>query len=416
MRKAMVLVLALAAFSAMAVAAYAQSQSNPMACSLYAGGDYQTNWITINLIVVLLGVSVTAMIYAISKLLPAKLSSTLSAITRSELFQLMLAIVIIAVLIAMSYTVCTATTSFTQQIAGTQMTPFQYAEYYVGNLSLNTGLKLMTYVYSYSLAYMMDAQIYSKASEAMPGGGPFGIFNRANKLLGSLTGPVKVTITSSPDLGVPYSALATFYLSLFSVLIISAIGMLFIQFLVLPIVQATAFTVLLPTALILRSVAYSGGIRTSLRHTANAFIGIAVALYLVYPATIALDGYTTGWIYSASNPLYQYLSPTLSVSSIQPSLFSNALDSSTAVYTGVFPSAPAASQIVDAFYQYGIPALNPFSVPSQAITLVGQEAQFLFIAVILFAFNSAVTLAFAQSLARALNAGITGPISFWGNL
>lgn len=400
----------LAALLLLAVAsplAIAQSQA-PQTCSLYGPSSYQSDWITINVIVVLLGISVTAVIYSVSKALPSRPSSLISSITKVEFFQLMLSLIIIGVLIAVSTMACNATTSFTQQLTGKQMVPFQYAEYYVSNLSLNTGLKLLTFLYTNSITYMMDAMVMSKLSSQMPQ------FNRQFPRTGSL--PIQVSIAGDTEFGAPYSILSSFYLSLFATTIVTAIGMLFIQFLILPIIEAVAFTVLLPTALILRSIAYAGGRRDSLRHASNAFLSLAIALYLVYPATIALDGYVTGWIYSAQNPLYQYLSPTMTVYQIPATLFSSMQSATTGQETHILSIAPSVMQVFNSFVKYGLPALNPFSVPADAITIISDGAQFMFVAVVLFAFNSAVTIAFAQSLANALNAGITGPVPFWSNL
>ncbi len=378
-------------------------------CSLYGAGSYQGDWITVNLIVVLLGFAATALVYQLSRLFPSRASALISSMTKAEFFQLSLSIIIILVLITMSAMICSATASFTKQLTGSSQTPFDYAEYYIGNLSLNTGLRLLTYLYTYSVAYMMDAQILSKASEWMKYSGI---------APGTKNLPVGITITGEFELGAAYSILASFYVSLFATLIITAIGMLFIQFLVLPIIQSVAFAVLLPVALILRSIAYAGGRRDSLRHAANAFLALAIALYLVYPATIALDGYVTSWIYSQNNPLYQYLSPTLSVYNIPPTLFSAAEDSASGQYTNIFLLSPGSgvASIISQFANYGVSSLWPFSVPSQAMTIVADGSQFLFIAIILFAFNSAITLAFAQSLAAALNMGVTGPVPFWSSL
>ena len=94
------------------------------------------------------------------------------------------------------------------------------------------------------------------------------------------------------------------YIDLFSSVLLVMIGMLFVQWLSLPIIQAVAFTLMLPFALILRSIAFASSGGQGLRETANAILAIAIALYLIYPLMIMFNSYAISYIFSPANPLY----------------------------------------------------------------------------------------------------------------
>lgn len=393
-------------------------------CALF-GSTYLGSWIYVNMLVLLVAISAVAIVYAMSKLLPFRMQGRMIGITKIEFTQLAISVAIIGILVAFSSAACTATSNMSSQYlksAGVpssvaSLDPFAYSEYFIGNLSLNSGMKLLTHLYAESIAYGMDAQALSKLTDFISRDFPI-----APTLLAKSN--LKLSITSGYELGIPYSTLSVFYIGIFSSLITIAIGMLFIQYLALPVIEAIAFTVLLPIAIIMRSVAYTGG-RSGLRRAANTFLAITIALYIIYPLTIALDSYIVHWVYtpcsatvtSDCNPNFQYLNTALTIDQISPSVFSNTESSATQVWRAVgISSIPAVSSLLNSVAGLSIKALNPLNVPQDAQYIIDTGSQFLFIAVILFALNIALTMVFAQSLAGALDSGIEGGIPLWSSL
>lgn len=399
-------------------------------CALFGtGSTYVGSWLSINVLVVLIGFSAIAMVYALSRLFPSRLHGRIAGISRVEFTQLAISLLIIGVLLAFSVTACGVTQSMsskylTSASAGSQLSgkdPFSYAEYYIGNLSLNTGMKLLTYIYATSIAYTTDAQVLTKLSSdtALLNGG------RQFQLLKSAKGVnmLSLEFKFSNVLGTSYATLSSFYIALFSSMISVAIGILFLQWLALPVIEAVAFTVLLPVALIMRAVAYGGG-RTGLRRASNTFLAFAIALYIIYPLTVALDTYIVHWIYTPCtgsgidcNPNYQYLTAALTIHSITPTVFSSATSSSDSVWRVLgLSGTPAINSLLEGMAPISLNALLPFEVPAQAQYLIDTGSQFLFVSIVLFSLNIAITLVFGQSLALALDAGIEGENPLWAAL
>jgi hypothetical protein len=126
------------------------------------------------------------------------------------------------------------------------------------------------------------------------------------------------------------------------------------------------------------------------------------------------------WIFSAQNPTYSYLNMELAYNSIPSSVFSTAASSSSKSVVSVLPtgfSTQSIESILSAARPLGLKRLfTPWVIPQDAHNIINSVSQFLFIAIILFALNVAITIAFAQSLTRALNSGIEGSNPFWGTL
>src|SRR5271157_5240570 len=125
-------------------------------CELYGIPNYTNNWISINFIVILTSLTVIAFVYAIANVLPTKMRSRLVDAIRSELSQVLLSAVIIGILIGSAQLACDMSASYSQSLGLTQLTPFQYADSYIGNLATNTGISLLTNLYSYSVAYEVE--------------------------------------------------------------------------------------------------------------------------------------------------------------------------------------------------------------------------------------------------------------------
>lgn len=385
-------------------------------CALYGGTTYVNSWLPINFLIILISLLAVAMIYSFSTFFATSTRERMKGAARSELTQAILSIMIIVILLGAVTAACTASSSISSALTGQSMNPFSYATYYVGNLALNTGLNLLTNIYGYSVEYAVAGTVYSNLGAALsPLIGTFA--SSLSKLL-SISYAAKLAFKASSALGTTFTALSGFYLALFAPLVTIGVGLLFVQFIMLPVFQYTAFVVLLPVALALRSVSFMG---SHLRFASNAILAIAIAMYIIYPAMIAFNAYAINWIFSTNNPSYTYINSTNTVQLITPFSF---FQQTQSYETGFFGSA---IKIVYPFVNSALGTTNffggvyniitlPALVIDQTQLLANEIAQFLFTTIIMFVIDLAVVLGFAAGLARALNAGVEGAGSFWGGL
>ncbi|MEM0107081.1 MAG: hypothetical protein QXD11_00145 [Candidatus Micrarchaeaceae archaeon] len=370
---------------------------------------YATDWVGLNYLVILIGLSIVAFVYAIANFLPSKEASKWKAISRAEIIQLFVSILIIGILMAFSSSICGIVSTASQALTGTSMDPFQYAEYFINNMSQNLGLKLLSNIYTTSMTYSITSKVFSLLPKLISSSN-IPLFS-IPAIKASGISPLSVSISSSASLGYPYSVLSTLYIGAFSPLLITTIGTLFIMYLLLPIIQAAAFVIVLPAALIMRSIAYTSGSK-GLRSAANAVLAIAIAFYFVYPLTIALDNYMVNQIFSASNPEYQYLHETIILENIAPSIFTSSVQSSSTIqYNGEGTNIQLPSILTMWQYLGTFGILQGYSfiftVPADANYLVTAMAQFFFISIVLFAIDLMITIAFAISLSKALDSSFS---------
>jgi len=367
---------------------------------------YATDWVGLNYLVIIISLTIVALVYAVANFLPSNEASKWKAISRAEIVQLLVSVLIIGVLVVFSSFICTIVSNASQQLTGTRMDPFQYAEYFVNNVSQNLGLKLLSTVYTTSMTYSVTSKVFDMLEK---------IIFSSNLPLFSLPiagiSSLKVSFSSGTSLGDPYSSLSGLYMAIFSPLLVTTIGTLFIMYLLLPIIQAAAFIVVLPIALIMRSIAYTSG-RNGLRSAANAVIALAIAFYFIYPLTIALDNYMISQIFSTSNPEYPYLHETMVLNNLAPSLFTSQVQSSsTTEYNslGVNLHLPSIFTMWQNLGAFGILQGYSFifTVPADANYLVTAMAQYFFISIVLFAIDLMITLAFAISLSKALDSSFS---------
>ncbi len=370
-------------------------------CALYGGSTYVNSWLGPSIIVILTAFLIIAIIYMLSGIFQSSLRSKMRVMVKSEVVQLVISAVIIAILIGSAATACNISASISQSLVKSSLNPIQYSEYYIGNLSMNTGLKLLSYLYTTSIVYGIDARILHII------GNSFNFF-QTRAVLG-------IELDFGVNLSIPYGFLAALYTGILSPFLIIVIGMLLLQYILLPLIQYTAFTVVLPVTLIVRSIAYIGTSR-GLRSAANALLAIAIAFYLIYPLTIGLDSLIVHWIYSSANPTFTYLQSTLQFNQI-PSTFLSTTASTLTGPTGFGFSTQSISSLLNSASTLGIAKfLNPINVPQEANFIITTMAQFIFVGIFLFALNMGITVAFALSLSKALDAGIDGAGSFWRGL
>lgn len=371
-------------------------------CALFGGSTYVNSWLSINYLVIAVSFLILALLYMLSNFFPGATKSKVSNLLKVDITQLMLSIVIILILLGMSQLTCNITSSLSQTLVGTSLSPFQYADFYIGNLAMNTGLKLLGSIYSTSVTYAIDSRVLTTIGETSP------LAHLGNASV------IGVNINIGQDFGAAYGSLSDVYFDLFAPFTILSIGALFLQYISLPLIEFTAFVVVLPIALVLRSISLTG---SGLRTTANAFLAIAIAAYLVYPLMIAFNSYAINWIFSGNNPLYGCtgcISTAYSLNNI-PSSFFNSVSSQGVTFDGV--TTPAISSLIGSTYFSDLGAqFDPSYVISSAQTSITEISQFLFTAIFMFGIDITVTIGFAMGLAKGLNSGVEGAGSFWSSI
>ena len=218
----------------------------------------------------------------------------------------------------------------------------------------------------------------------------------------------------SLDISNLYTIFSELYLAVYSPIILIAVGLLFVQFLALPIMQYLAFAILLPVALGMRSLAFFGA---NLGDASNALIAIAVAFYIVYPMMVAFDSYAINYVFSPSNPSAQYVGTAFTVNSAVTPLRYFQCQPTAAANPCPTPSAtPSTWSLISGYFQsFYIAAFKsnsasvyiPFAgLLTSVHTYTNEMAQFIFQSVLLFALNVSVTIGFAVSLYKALKSGL----------
>ncbi len=371
-------------------------------CALYGGTSYTSAFLGINYLVILTGFAIVSFVYMLSRFLPGSLSGKLSGVTKVEFVELVISAVIIGIVLVFASVACGITYNISQSVTGSGSSPLIFADSYIANLTFNTGLGLLTHIYSFSISYALAGSMYGYVSNLLSS------YLLKEEPTGALLG-ISVAFPVGNDIGGLYSILSDMFAGVLAPLVITALGMLFVQWLSLPIIEATAFVIVLPVAIAMRAFAYAaaGG---GLRQAANSILAIAIAAYIVYPTAIAFDPWIINWIYGPANPSYQYL-PSYTVTSVPPGVFSG-LGGGAFQTPGFLIQIPGVSELLAQTYNLGLPT-DPFSAANQLAGLINEVAQFFFIGVFLFAIDLGITIAFAMGLARALNSGIEGETRFW---
>ncbi len=387
-------------------------------------GPLNTNgWIQINLIVVLLSFTVSAAIYSLSTLFSTSFGEKMRAAAKYEAFQGLISIAIIITLMSFSAVTCqlgeSMTASTATMIHMSYEDPIQFSEGYIQSLMFTKGLNLFTSIYSETV-YIAVAGNGAEFLEELLEENTIGIFGISfgSQIMALLFG-FSAAISSS-----------------FLPLIVVAFGVLFTVYLMLPLIESLALTVIVPLALIMRSIPFAG---PKLRESSDTFLALAIGFYFIFPMAIMLNSYIMSWIYTPCqistpispssgtflcNPYSQFNAPyqladipvgdmfTQSSQSIGgvgffglnnvPFTF---LSGTVAHQGGVFG---AISNIVEA----------SFGLPYVIINISVQVAQYAFEGIVLIGIDMAITLGFAQGLTKGLNSvgKITGAGPFWGNV
>ncbi len=230
-------------------------------------------------------------------------------------------------------------------------------------------------------------------------------------------------------LGIYYGfggALASTFLALIAV----AFGVLFVVFIMLPFIQQLSFTVILPLALVMRSIPFAG---PNLRQTSDTFLALAIGFYLIFPLTILLNGFIMTWMYTSCaqaggpvlcNPYQQYTGayqlnslPTDALFNTPPSqLYGNGflggVQLPSVFFSGGFGGLGGG-------IGNGIAAIfkNLVDLPNIIIVFANKTAKYLFQAIFLIGLDLAITVGFAMGLSKGLSSvgRMIGVGPFWGN-
>lgn len=378
-------------------------------CQLFGGSSYVTGWLGMIYLVMGVSIFIIVVVYIVSKLLTSSLNAKLTAVVKSEIMQVFLVAIIILILMSFLETSCSLTTGVSKSLTGMDLTPFQFSSYYLGNLAFGRGIDILEQVYTYAITYAIDSRIW-------------GIIGTLTSLtspdipLGSL---IKVSFPIGGDLGGMYSIISDGYIAILAPILVISIGMLQLQWLALPVIEYTAFTVILPVALVLRIFSFSGG---GLRRASNDFLALAIAMYLIYPLMISFDAYAISFIFSPANPVYSCtncLNTPFTVNTTSSAGFFSSIynSTSTASSTGFSVTSPSINTLLSTTI---LSSYASSLFPPEAIvefnSIISEMGQYIFTALFMFGIDIVVTVAFAMGLSRGLNSGIEGAASFWSGI
>lgn len=375
-------------------------------CSSY-GYVNKNDWININVLVVLTFIMISALVYAISGILPIANRERLRGVVKHEAVEGVLSILIIVALVTITISACNVGSVLSGQ-ASTFQDPFQYSHQYLGHLLFSTGVGLTTDLYAKGLTFLVDGYAASYLggliSSAIPDLKPIPGFKISIGLSG---------VTNFISIFYGYNSVLSLVYATFIVL---TFGLLFVLLLTLPIVESLAFTVVLPIAIIMRSLSFTG---PRLREASNTVIAITIAFYIVLPLTITMTNFITNWTYcigngnNPCNPYSYYLQGYKLGKDDVPvtSIFTDKADYNGAfllqgtpinlpinvfyktISSGSGGTAQALKNlVVDLFF-------TPYAIDNFSL----QVSQYLFQGIILFALDIAIVVGFAQGLSRGLN-------------
>lgn len=392
-------------------------------------------WIGINVLVVLFSVTFGALIYTVANFMPGQKGRKLKGIASYEIIEAIFSVILVFALFVIANFACQAGAVLYGSGNG-YAGIFTAAEGYIGNLLFQNGVNLMTSMYTVSINYSMIAKIVYFLMEegaqflqgvvsALAGGDIFGLSIGFSTNIASLLG-----------------AYAGIYTNIYGTFLIASFAGLFIMFLVLPIIQAAALTIVAPLAIAFRALAFTG---PGLRKTANLFLAMAVGFYFVLPLTIGFNSYVVSCL-NIQNQLgiqnnacdvagtttsqypfftrylanYVVVTPPSSIFENQAGvgIISSGANGAAPSWVG---SNPDLGTLDSSFYN-SVTNLNSdfalmFSASETAESYGRQVAAYLFVSTVLLAIDFGITLGFIAGLAKGLDAmaGLFGAGSFWSD-
>ncbi len=370
------------------------------------GGPWASQWLGINAALVLSVIAIASTLYALSSFIGAQKREKLRGIVRYEIFEAFVSIILIFIIMLLSGMMCYVGSSLSG-IGGGFSGTFFYDNQYLGGLLFTKGAELISDLYTSAVEFGVAAQIASY------------IYANIMALIATFV-PYVGTIV--PRFGVDFMQLYLSYAALFSGtfggIVLAVFGVILITFLMLPVIQAGSLTIVLPVAILMRTLAFTG---PRLREASNMFVAIAIGLFFVFPISIAFDSYIASCL--SIGPLGSS-SPSSCSSWITPAELSYVAPPSYTISTSPLFSSQTATvfgqNVPGSFWSAlstvgaapGI--LNIMSViikaPSIALTYSSTIADYAFEGIVLIGIDFLVTLGFISGLTKGLNA-ISGIIS-----
>lgn len=400
-------------------------------CSIHSpyGGLNQGGWITINAILILTMMVIGALLYAISAFFPVANREKLRNVVRYEAVEGVIAVVLILSLIGLSSVACSVGSSLSSGISG-YTDPFQFSQYYLGNLLFAKGVVLTTQFFSTEITFVANGLVAEYFVNVLGQG-----LNGIGSLLSGVAGlstrwPWLQWVTIGFHINTPeplyiFYGYGSIFTGLLAPLMIITFGILFILFLFLPLVQNLAFNIIIPVAIIMRALSFTG---PRLRDASNTFIALSLAFYFILPLTLGMDNFIVNWLYCMNgvsppgcNP---YASPYLAPYAIAdpaPDKFFTTNEFKT--ITSLLSKCESGLCLYDylkiplnfwAYYVQNnegslVNLLTLYlgqllTVPGIIDSYIYKVSQYLFQGIVLMALDMAITVGFAIGLTKGLNA------------
>jgi hypothetical protein len=404
-------------------------------CSIPTLFNLNSGWLSVDILIVLLAVILGGVIYAVSNILPVQRGERLKRITKFEIFQAFLSIIIIVALFGMSALACGAGALLVQQTAGgassytgASSSLFTYSDNYLGTLLFTNGVSLVSTIYTQSVNFVIASNVFIVLQA------------EANTFLPNAVGHVALSdiVSLSPDIQLSYvlKAYSDTSTGLFSALLVISFAPMLIIFLLLPIIQASALVVIVPVALVMRSLSFVG---PKIREASNLFLAIAIGFYFILPLTIVFNSYVASClginiaspiaVACRGYPLAQY-AQGYSFPAVPTSLFtSSGAELATTEATATCTSTSAGTACANQPFIFGIPASQIFqsyaggpitsgavygqtagdvlnsiwNAPQLVVNIGAKVAAYMFLGIVMLALDLAITVGFINGLGKGLN-------------
>ncbi len=398
------------------------------AITAYCGSFASLNpndWISISILVVLASITIAALLYALSGVFPTERREKLKSIVKYEMGSAVISLVIIAALIMMTNFTCSLGGLVSESIPALNTSNNNYAGIYsfdlnyVGTLLFSSGTQIVADLYTTALqltaqSNLLDSAVISaqQVLNSLPGGG-------VAEFIGGLP---------FPEISKIFSIFNDILYGWGDAFIVVGNGVLFIVFFLLIIFESISLTVLVPVALAMRSLAFTG---PRLRSASNAFLALGIGMYFVFPLTIASNSYIANCL-----NLNAFV-PSLSGGPPSSSQTVGCIGLSKAEYKGISPYLPSISIPTSSLFESGgsldfltnfwssatfagnIPVVGIIFNLANAYNTINSYANtiaaYMLLSVILISLDLAITIGFSVGLARGLDslADIMGGEKFW---
>ncbi|MEM0200868.1 MAG: hypothetical protein QXD23_00485 [Candidatus Micrarchaeaceae archaeon] len=389
------------------------------------------NWIEIDALIIIAMFSIGALIYSLSSLFSSQTSKKIKGNVIYELSEGIISLLIFLSLISLVYASCSVGSSLSGQ--SNYQNIFQADSYYIGNLLFVKGTSLVTVLSFQGIAVAIDGNIVTLLLGAVTGslnnelGAKTSLISLGSSGSGSSSGSsgsaqiggenpttnptlgFGISLSTGSDVEGLFDTYAGTY-AVYGAAIVVTFGLLFVLYLLIPIITALSFTLVVPISLILRSLGFLG---PSVRSISNTLLALAIAFYIVFPLTISMNSFVVNWIYCSNNVTVcnpytaytgNYKLSTIPLGSLLKQNTVNFLNYGgfplslpTSFYGSIIGNGGGIGQVAKNLLE-GI-----INLPNQVAGYSTEVAQYFFEGVLLVAIDLMITLAFAQGLTKALN-------------